>query len=57
MAAPRKVVEISIGDEALARLAAIGRSRTEPASRVERARILLRYHENPSSYAVGRAWG
>ena len=57
MAAPRKVVEISIGDEELARLAAIGRSRTEPASRVERARILLRYRDDPSSYAVGRALG
>lgn len=57
MAAPRKVIEISIGEEDLARLGSIARSRTEPASRVERARILLRYREDPSSYAVARAVG
>jgi transposase len=57
MAAARRVVEISIGDQDLASLEAIARSRTEPASRVERARILLRYHDDPSSYAVGAAVG
>lgn len=57
MAAPRKVIEITIGEDDLARLAAIARSRTEPASRVERARILLRYRDDPSSYGVGRALG
>jgi hypothetical protein len=31
--------------------------RTEPASRVERARILLAYREDPSFFAVGRALG
>jgi hypothetical protein len=41
----------------LARLTAIARSRTEPASRVERARMLLAYRENPSFFAVGRALG
>jgi transposase len=57
MAAARKVVEISIGDADLAELHSIARSRTEPASRVERARILLRYRDDPSQYAVGRAVG
>ena len=57
MAAARKVVEISIGATELAQLQSIARSRTEPASRVERARILLRYHADPSSYAVGMAVG
>jgi transposase len=57
MAAARKVVAISIGDADLAELHAIARSRTEPASRVERARILLRYRDDPSHYAVGRAVG
>src|SRR5271166_4525742 len=57
MAAARKVVEISIGETERAQLQSIARSRTEPASRVERARILLRYHDDPSSYAVGRAVG
>ena len=44
-------------DEDLARLTAIARSRTEPASRVERARMLLAYREDPSLFAVGRALG
>jgi len=35
------LIELSIGDSDLARLATIARSRTEPASRVERARMLL----------------
>ena len=57
MAAPRRVIEISIGDEALAQLETIARSRTEPACRVERARILLAYRADPSAYAVGEAIG
>jgi transposase len=36
---------------------AIARSRTEPASRVERARVLLVYREDPSFFKVGRAVG
>ena len=57
MAAARKVVAISIRDADLVELHSIARSRTEPASRVERARILLRYRDDPSHYAVGRAVG
>ena len=57
MAAPRRVIEISIEDDDLAQLEAIARSRTEPASRVERARILLAYRADPSTYAVGEAIG
>src|SRR5271166_1074096 len=57
MAALRKVVEISSGDADAAKLHSIARSRTEPASRVERARILLRYRDDPSYYAVDRAVG
>src|ERR1019366_9902315 len=38
MAAPRLVVDLTIEDEDMTRLMAVGRSRTEPASRVERAR-------------------
>jgi hypothetical protein len=41
MTAWRHAIELSIGDEDLARLVTITHSRTEPASRVERARILL----------------
>lgn len=57
MAAPRRVIEISIGHEDLVQLEAIARSRTEPACRVERARILLAYRTDPSTYAVGEAIG
>lgn len=57
MTAWRQVLELSIGDEDLARLTAIARSRTEPASRVERARMLLAYREDPSFFAAGRALG
>jgi transposase len=57
MAAPRRVIDISIGDEDLTRLESIARSRTEPASWVQRARILLAYHADPSAYAVGEAVG
>jgi transposase len=57
MTAWRQVLELTIGDEDLSRLTAIARSRTEPASRVERARMLLVYREDPSFFAVGRALG
>jgi transposase len=57
MAAARKVVELSITGAEQTELQSIARSRTEPASRVERARILLRYRDDPSSYGVGMAVG
>src|SRR6516162_10304467 len=57
MPAWRQVLELTIGGEDLSRLTAIARSRTEPASRVERARMLLAYREDPSFFAVGRALG
>jgi transposase len=41
----------------LKRLAAIARSRTEAARRVERAQMLLSYRENPSFFAVGQRLG
>ena len=57
MTAWRRAIELSIGGEDLAKLASITRSRREPASRVERARMLLAYREDPSFFAVGRALG
>ncbi len=57
MTAWRRAIELSIGGEDLAKLVSITRSRTEPASRVERARMLLAYREDPSFFAVGRALG
>ena len=57
MSAARRVIELSIGAEELSRLETIARSRTEPASRVEWARILLAYRAEPSSTAVGAQIG
>ena len=57
MAAWRRAIELSLGDEDTTKLISIAQSRTEMASRVERARILLAYRENPSFYAVSRALG
>jgi transposase len=57
MAAPRLVVELTIEEEDVTKLMAIARSRTEPASRVERARMLLAYRDEPSFFAVGRLLG
>jgi transposase len=39
------------------RLLAISRSRIEPTGRVERARIILAYLQDPSAYAVARTVG
>jgi len=48
---------MSIADDDLVQLETIARSRTEPACRVVRARILLAYHTDPSAYAVSQAIG
>src|ERR1700758_949585 len=57
MAAWRRAIELSRGDADVERLRSIAQSRTEPASRVERARIVLAYREDPSFFAVGGALG
>jgi transposase len=57
MAGWRQVVELVMTNEEVARLAAVSRSRTEPASRVERAQMLLAYRENPSFFAAARRVG
>jgi transposase len=57
MAAWRQAMELAIGEQDLIAVAAIARSRTEPARRVERARMLLAYREDPSFFAVGQAVG
>lgn len=57
MAAARRVIEVPIDEADLAQLEATARSRTAPASWVERARILLAYRSDPSTYAVGEAVG
>jgi hypothetical protein len=48
MATWRQALEVGMTDEEVARLMAVSRSRTEPASRVQRAQMLLAYRENPS---------
>jgi transposase len=57
MAAWRRAIELALAPEDVAKLTSIARSRTEPASRVERARMLLAYRDNPSFFAVGQALG
>src|ERR1700735_5258740 len=57
MAAWRRAIELSLEEEDIATLRSVAQSRTEPASRVERARILLAYWDNPSFFAVSRAFG
>ena len=57
MTAWRRAIELAIGEKDLAKLGAIARSRTEPASRVERARMLLAYREDPSFFAVAQDMG
>ena len=50
----RQAIDLAMTDEERERLAAIARSRSEPARRVERAQMLLAYRETPSFFAVGR---
>jgi len=57
MAGWRQAVEVAMTDEDVARLMAISRSRTEPASRVERAQMLLAYREKPSFFCGGTTVG
>ena len=57
MAAPRRVIALVSDEAQRLQLEEISRSRTESASRVERARIILAYLAEPSAYAVARAVG
>ena len=57
MAAWRQAIELAIGEEDLAALGVIARSRTEPASRVERARMLLAYREDAILFCGGTGCG
>jgi transposase len=57
MAGWRRAIELAMTDEEIATLAALSRSRTELASRVSRAQMLLAYRENPSFCAVGQRLG
>src|SRR5204863_328887 len=55
MVAARRIIALSVDAEQRLALVEISRSRTEPANRVERARIILAYLQEPSAYAVACA--
>src|SRR3954449_9044752 len=55
--ATRRVIALPSDARQRQRLLEISRSRTEPTGRVERARIILAYLDDPSAYAVARAIG
>jgi transposase len=57
MATWRQAVELATTEKEIETLTALSRSRTESASRVSRAAMLLAYRENPSFFAVGRRLG
>ena len=53
MAGRRKAIELAMSEEDLAALRAIARSRTEPASRAERARMLMTNSGKYAHYGPG----
>src|SRR6266536_2296997 len=57
MARWRRAIELAMTDEQVASLTALSRSRTELASRVERAKMLLAYRKSPSFFAVAQRLG
>src|SRR5271154_233306 len=57
MAAARRVMELEFTEQELADLERVSRSRAEPASHVQRARILVGCRQTPSLYVTGRAIG
>ena len=52
----RQAVEVAMTDDEVARLMVLSRSRTESASRVQRAQMLLAYRENPSFLPWDNGW-
>lgn len=57
MAGWRRAVGLAMTDEEIETLTVLSRSRSEPASRVSRAAMLLSYREQRSFFAVGRRLG
>ena len=57
MARWRQAFELAMSAEEFEKLGTIARSRSDAARRVQRARMLLGYHENPSFFAVGQRLG
>jgi hypothetical protein len=57
MARWRRAIELAMSSDEIENLTTLSRSRSEPARRVQRARMLLAYRETPSFYLVGRSLG
>ena len=57
MAGWRRAIELAMSEADSTTLATIARSRTESASRVQRARMLLAYRDNLSFFATAQAIG
>lgn len=57
MARWRRAVELAMTGGEIETLTALSRSRTEPASRVSRAAMLLAYHEKLSFFTIGQRLG
>ena len=57
MAGWRRPIELAVNNVEVAALKEISRSRSEPAIRVQRARILLAYRESLSFFGVAHAVG
>jgi transposase len=57
MARWRQAIELAMSAEEIESLRTLSRSRSEPARRVQRARMLLAYRGTPSFYGVGRNLG
>ena len=57
MVAARRIIALPVETDQRRTLVEISRSLTEPANRVERARIILAYLAEPSAYAAARAMG
>jgi transposase len=57
MAGWRQAVELAMTEVEIEKLAAIARSRSEAARRVQRAQMLLAYRDKPSFFGVGQMIG
>jgi hypothetical protein len=55
MARWRQAIELAMKDEDIERLMVVSRSRSEAASRVERAQMLLSYRQNPLFSIIRRS--
>jgi hypothetical protein len=57
MVVARRIIALSVASDQRQTMVEISRSRTEPANRVERSRIILAYLDEPSAYGVAQRMG